>query len=107
LAADVVVVAHHGSETSSDPAFVAATRARHAIMSTGHGNLFRHPRPSIVQRWRDAGAIVWDTARAGAITFRLGEGAVAPETRRSTHRRLWDAAQRVEQGRAGLSYRSD
>ncbi|KGM55894.1 transporter [Lysobacter daejeonensis GH1-9] len=107
LLADVVVVAHHGSETSSDPAFVKATRARHAIMSTGHGNLFRHPRPSIVQRWRDAGATVWDTAKAGAITFRLGQGTLAPETRRSTHRRLWDAAQRVEQGRAGLSYRLD
>lgn len=107
LVADVVVVAHHGSETSSDPAFVTATRARHAIMSTGHGNLFRHPRPSIVQRWRDAGATVWDTARAGAITFRLGQGALEPETRRATHRRLWDAEQRVEQGRAGLSYRSD
>jgi competence protein ComEC len=107
LVADVVVVAHHGSETSSDPAFVQATRARHAIMSTGYGNLFRHPRPRVVQRWRDAGAAVWDTARAGAITFRLGEGPPEPETRRATHRRLWDAQQRLEQGRAGLSYRSD
>ncbi|GAB3750903.1 DNA internalization-related competence protein ComEC/Rec2 [Lysobacter olei] len=107
LVADVVVVAHHGSETSSDPAFVKATQARHAIMSTGHGNLFRHPRPAIVQRWRDAGATVWDSARTGAITFRLGEGVPVPETRRATHRRLWDAEQRLEQGRAGLSYRSD
>jgi len=107
LEADVVVVAHHGSESSSDPAFVAATRARHAIMSTGHGNLFRHPRPGIVQRWRDAGATVWDTARTGAITFRLGEAAPVPETRRQTHPRLWDAEQRLEPGLAGLSYRSD
>ena len=107
LLADVVVVAHHGSETSSDLAFVNATQARHAIMSTGYGNLYRHPRPGIVRRWRDAGASVWDTARTGAITFRLGEGAPKPETRRGTHRRLWDAEQRLEQGRAGLSYRSD
>ncbi|TWI11675.1 competence protein ComEC [Lysobacter ruishenii] len=107
LVAQVVVVAHHGSETSSDPAFVNATKARHAIVSTGYGNMFRHPRPGIVRRWRDAGATVWDTARTGAITFRLGETTLAPETRRQTHPRLWDAEQRLAQGRAGLSYRSD
>lgn len=90
---DVVVVAHHGSAGSSDPAFVAATGARHALIASGHGNRFGHPKPAVVARWRAAGAQVWDTAPGGALRVRLGErGAAVPETRRGTRRRLWDAA---------------
>lgn len=104
---DVVVVAHHGSGGSSDPAFVAATGARHALISTGHGNRFQHPREEVVQRWRQAGAATWDTAQAGAVRVRLGAGPVQPETRRQAQRTLWDAAARTGPARAGLSYRPD
>lgn len=106
--ADVVVVAHHGSAGSSDPAFVAATGARHALIASGHGNRFGHPKPAIVARWEAAGARVWDTAPGGALHVRLdGQGTLAPETRRRTRPRLWDAASRSEQRPAGLSYRPD
>ena len=47
LRADVVVVPHHGSTHSSDADFVAATGARLALVSAGHGNRFRHPHPSV------------------------------------------------------------
>ncbi|HEY4555056.1 MAG TPA: DNA internalization-related competence protein ComEC/Rec2, partial [Lysobacter sp.] len=65
--ADLVFVAHHGSSGSSDPAFVDATGARHAMVSSGYGNRFRHPRPEVVERWGAAGATVHDTAGAGAV----------------------------------------
>lgn len=107
LHADVVTVAHHGSGGSSDPLFVAATAARHALVSSGHGNRFGHPRPGIVDRWAQAGAQVHDTARAGALRVRLERGGVSVESRRQAQPRLWDAAQRWEKGAAGLSYRPD
>ncbi len=47
LAADVVVVPHHGSATSSSPAFVAAVGARHAIVSAGYANRWGFPRPEV------------------------------------------------------------
>lgn len=95
--ADIVVVAHHGSAGSSDPAFVAATGARHALIATGHGNRFGHPKPDVVARWQASGARVWDTAPGGALHVRLGKrGAAVPETRRRTQLRLWDAASRSE-----------
>lgn len=110
LRADVVLVAHHGSGESSDPAFVRATGARYALVSSGHGNRFGHPRPQVSQRWRRAGARVADTGADGAlrIALRAPDGAgggtgLRLESRRQTHPRLWDASRRAP----GLSYRPD
>ncbi len=39
-----------------------------AIVSAGHANSFGHPAPEVVQRYRDAGALVLETGRDGAVT---------------------------------------
>jgi competence protein ComEC len=72
IAADVVKVPHHGSPTSSSPALVAATRPRAAVISCGVANRFGFPSPSVVARWRAAGAAVLETDRRGAITVEVG-----------------------------------
>ena len=109
--ADVVLVSHHGAANGSDPALVEATGARLAIMSTGHGNRYRHPRAEVVRRWQDAGAETPDTARDGALSIRLAAGGITLETRRAARPRLWDAARRedraVATGAPELSYRPD
>jgi competence protein ComEC len=71
---------------------VAATGARHALVSSGHGNRFGHPRPEVVQRWQHAGARVTDTAQAGALRIGLRARGTQLETRRGAQPRLWDAA---------------
>jgi competence protein ComEC len=109
--ADVVLIAHHGSASASDPAFIVATGARHALVSSGHGNRFGHPKPEVMQRWSDAGASTWDTGEHGALAVRLAPGGAKLETRRAAHPRLWDAARRMAAAPgaepAGLSYRPD
>lgn len=95
LRAEMVVVAHHGSRESSDPAFVAATGARLALVSAGYGNRYRHPHPAAVRRWREAGATVAVTLDGGALRVRMGEGGAALETQRQSRLRLWDAARRL------------
>lgn len=110
LRADVVLVAHHGSRGSSDPAFVAATGARDALLSAGYGNRFHHPHPIAVQRWEAAGARVSDTLDSGALRVRLQAGGVTVEMWRRSHPHLWDAVQRQQRlaGKATtLSYRPD
>ena len=110
VAADVVTVAHHGSAGSSDPVFVAATRARHALVASGHGNRFGHPKPEVSARWRDAGADLHDTAEDGAISVRFDPGGIQVRTRRDAQPRLWDAQARsgtrrgLDTGGSGLSY---
>jgi competence protein ComEC len=67
LTADLVVVAHHGSETSSSKRFVQQIKAQHAIAQTGYLNRFGHPHPTIQQRWLDAQTRFWQTDRHGAV----------------------------------------
>ena len=68
LGADVVKVAHHGSKTSSTENFVAATRARLAVIPVGQTSMFGHPQVEVVKRWEASGAQVLTTGRQGTIT---------------------------------------
>ncbi len=100
---EVVIVPHHGSAGSSSAAFVAATRASLAVVSSGAGNRFGHPKPRVVARWCGAGAEVVDTARAGAVRVWMGRSGLQLDERRGSRPRLWDAARR-RHGSAGLCY---
>lgn len=95
LRADVVVVPHHGSGSSSSPGFVQATGARLALTSTGHGNRFGHPRAEVLARWRHAGTEVLDTAQSGALRVWLGPDGIQLRERRISRSRVWDAAERA------------
>ena len=103
LRAEVVLAAHHGSGGSSDPAFVAATGARLALVSAGFDNRFGHPRAEAVARWRRGGAEVLNTADSGAIRVWLGADGIQVRETRAFRARLWDAV-RLRRA-ATLSYR--
>ena len=106
LRAKVVLVAHHGSTSSSDPGFVAATGAHWAPVSAGYGNRFKHPKPQVMDLWRHHGAGTPVTADSGALRLRIGPAGVVVQTERGRHRRLWDAADRHARA-AQLSYPSE
>ncbi len=95
LKADVVVVPHHGSAGSSAPAWVKAVSPRLALVSSGHGNRFRHPRPEVVSRWQAVGAEVLNTAHGGALRVWLGPQGLQVREQRLFERRWWDAAERA------------
>jgi competence protein ComEC len=67
LHADVLKVGHHGSRTSSTPAFLAAVSPREAVISAGCRNRFGHPHPVTLDTLRAAGVRVWRTDRDGAV----------------------------------------
>jgi competence protein ComEC len=66
---DVTKVAHHGSRTSSNEAFVRATRSKLAVISVGQSSVFGHPHPEVVHRWESSGAQVVTTGNRGMITL--------------------------------------
>lgn len=70
LQSTVLQVGHHGSDTSSSPAFVAAVRPAWAVISVGADNPFGHPRQQVVARLAEAGAEICRTDEDGAIVFR-------------------------------------
>ena len=68
LHSDILKVAHHGSKTSSTPAFVAAANPSIAIISVGRTSIFGHPHKEVIERWRASGAEVMTTGQRGTIS---------------------------------------
>ncbi len=90
LHSDVLVVPHHGSRTSSTPAFIAAVHPDYAVFTPGYRNRFRHPRPEVVERYDAAGIRSYRTDYDGALTFAFGEGQTRePRAERKEHTRYW------------------
>lgn len=88
LAADVLVVPHHGSGGSSSPAFVAAVAPRYALIARGHGNRFGFPRREVLARY--AGAVPLDSALDGFVRLHVGAaGPAVIERSRPARRRYW------------------
>ncbi len=89
--ADIVLVPHHGSRTSSTPAFVSATRPRWALVPSGHRNRWGFPKPDVVERWQSAGAEVLVGSATGAIEFELHpqRPIAPPRLWRPSQRRVW------------------
>jgi competence protein ComEC len=68
LAADALVVPHHGSNGSSSVAFVRAVGAGVAIVAVGAGNRYGHPHPDALARY--GGAAVLRTDLHGDVRLR-------------------------------------
>ena len=71
LRAEVLKVGHHGSRSSTTPAFLAAVRPRIALVSARADPRRRLPDPRVLDRLREAGARVYRTDRSGAITVAI------------------------------------
>jgi competence protein ComEC len=83
LASTVLKVAHHGSATSSSPAFVAAVAPRLAVASLGFGNRYGFPAARTVRTFRNAGIELLRTDRDGAVTVSVrGAGEVTRQVYR-------------------------
>lgn len=89
--AEIVLIPHHGSRTSSSPVFVSAVRPKVAIVSAGFGNRWGFPKEDIVAAWRSAGAVVLNTATSGAISYRIcrDDGSRLTGLHRRQARRYW------------------
>jgi competence protein ComEC len=64
-------VGHHGSRTSTNPAFLAAVAPKDAVISVGRHNTFGHPRSEVLGRLEDAHVLTFRTDRGGPETFLL------------------------------------
>lgn len=67
LQADVLLVPHHGSLTSSSPAFLNRVAPQLALVSTGYRNRFHHPHPKVKQRYQIRDVAWLNTADSGEV----------------------------------------
>lgn len=71
LKTHILIAPHHGSKTSSTLPFVQKTQPEHVVFSAGYRNRYDFPRKDVVERYTVRGAIAYNTALEGAISFQL------------------------------------
>lgn len=89
LPANLLVVPHHGSKSSSSDEFVAAVLPEYAVFTVGYRNKFGHPKAEIVERYRDSGAELFRSDEDGAILVNMNAQGLSLERYRQAHRRYW------------------
>lgn len=89
LRADVLLVPHHGSRTSSTAAFIGAVGAQQAVFPVGYRNRFHHPNPEVLSRYELRNTTVHRTDRDGAVQVRL-DSEIAVGHARDAQARYWN-----------------
>lgn len=67
LRADLLLVPHHGSKTSSSASFLDAVQPRLGLVQSGYRNRFGHPAPPVLARYVERGIRVVDSPTCGAM----------------------------------------
>ena len=73
LSADVLKVAHHGSQYSSSQEFLEKVKPRMAVIAVGKDNDFGHPSLRIIKRLERIGAEIFRTDERGTVKI-LSDG---------------------------------
>jgi competence protein ComEC len=93
LGADVLVVPHHGSASSSTAAFLDAVSPIYALVPAGWRNRWGFPAPAVTERLRATGATVRVSGRTGALRVEIDPqtGVAPPVSQRKRNARFWHA----------------
>jgi competence protein ComEC len=89
LSATLLVVAHHGSASSSSQAFVDAVHPKYAMFTSGYLNRFGHPKEEVVERFRAVGSGLLRSDIDGAVSIAMDAQNFQVERYRTTHARYW------------------
>ncbi len=92
LQADVLLIPHHGSKTSSTDELLDAVKPNMAILPVGYRNRFRHPHPEVMERYAVRDIEVYRSDERGAIRVKLPAKLteqVAVTSTREVSKRFW------------------
>ncbi len=89
LAADVLLVPHHGSNTSSSSGFVERVAPRHVIYTVSRGNRWGFPTPAVISRYADAGVRQYRSDLDGAISVSSSPEGLSISAERTPETRIW------------------
>jgi competence protein ComEC len=86
----ILLVPHHGSKSSSDPALLRASIPEWAFATAGAGNRFGFPRAEVKQRYEDAGIALYSTDQCGALQLRIdSDGTSSLQSARRVRHAPW------------------
>jgi competence protein ComEC len=89
LKADLIVLPHHGSKTSSSKNFVNAVQAEVGIVPSGFLSQYGHPHNDVVANYEAVATRLYYTAHQGAIHVKINEKGISTHTYRARYRRWW------------------
>lgn len=67
LSADLMLVGHHGSNSSTTAAFLNKVKPKAAVIQVGKGNKYGHPKEKVLQRLEKQGVKVYRNDEQGTI----------------------------------------
>lgn len=73
LRSTLLIAPHHGSKTSSTPAFLEAVQPRQTVVQSGRRNRYGHPAPLVLARYQSMGLPVIASPECGAYLWRSDE----------------------------------
>ena len=68
---DLLLVPHHGSNSSTTDAFLDKTTPTYAVISSGKDNSYGHPHKEVIERLNERNIETYNTAEAGTIIATL------------------------------------
>ena len=91
LDVDILLVPHHGSKSSSTPAFIEAVSPKIAVFASGYRNRYRLPSEEILQRYTQSDTKLYASGLDGAIEIKIDaeQGILEPEKYRLTGQKYW------------------
>jgi len=91
LAAEILIVPHHGSNTSSLAGFIQAVAPQYAVFTVGYKNRYQHPTKKVVRRYRVLSqAVLYRSHMSGALMFKLQQDlSLEPLSFRDQARHYW------------------
>ncbi|MDO6447064.1 DNA internalization-related competence protein ComEC/Rec2 [Colwellia sp. 1_MG-2023] len=91
LKADILIVPHHGSKTSSSNTFIQQVSPMYAVFSAGYLNRWKMPVAEVVERYHQHDITTFNTAELGMIQFIITPENIEVKTQRQDLWPFWFA----------------
>ena len=89
LAADILLVPHHGSLTSSSWRFLNQVQPEHVVFTLARNNRWGFPKPAVSARYNAMRSRQYRNDRDGAVSMTSGMDGLVVKTAGSPARRIW------------------
>lgn len=88
-AENVLIVGHHGSNTSTTTELLVRENIDYAVISAGYQNRYNHPHPKVLNRLRDEKIKVYRTDKSGSVFVEPSSKGCQMTRFREEYQRFW------------------
>ncbi len=93
LDTDILIVPHHGSNSSSTTEFIQATSPEYAVFATGYRNPYKLPHKKVIERYTKQKSTLLNTAHMGMVSFSLSDhGIELHQGYREQRKKFWHSS---------------